>query len=221
MAVQQLADSNPNLGIVDTLDGGLLDTAFKVLDGKGYVTTLRIVDNMTPPNLWALLESVKTKSTVVLTYSGTNGGVNVEPVEIPGGHAYTVMDSDPSGQTVTLRNPWGFVAQNPDGSLSHGGPDVVAADDGVFTMPFDDFRKVCNKISQYGTPPNYPSALSASASSSASTISSSTSSIISSMASSSSTEAPTPVLSHSPAQNVTMATFIATVPNAEVVTSMA
>lgn len=51
-------------------------------------------------------------------------------IDLPMGHAYTVMDWDAGTEVVTLRNPWGHGERNDD-------TDVV--DDGVFTMTLDEF----------------------------------------------------------------------------------
>lgn len=157
LAVQQLGESNSNLGIGSTLDGGFPENAFQAIDGLGSVTTARVLSDLSDGNLWALLGPVKDKASVADTKSDSSG--YLKPIWLPSSHSYTIMDSDPTEKTVTLRNPWGMISQNSLGGASNGGTGVTDLGDGVFRITFEDFRANYYSIEQYGAPPNYPSKL--------------------------------------------------------------
>lgn len=60
---------------------------------------------------------------------------------IPGGHAYTVTDYDPTTRTVTLRNPWGHGERtDANGNVIHG------PNDGVFTLTLEEFDDIYTDI---------------------------------------------------------------------------
>jgi len=83
-----------------------------------------------------MLEAVNNNMPMVAASPPSPDGSYTSPQGIVYNHAYTVLDvfTKNDVQYVKLRNPYGYLEWNGDGSDS--------TDDGVFTMPFSSYKEI-------------------------------------------------------------------------------
>ena len=55
--------------------------------------------------------------------------------DLPGGHAYSILDYEPETDMVTLRNPWKRAEPTLNGAAKDGN------DDGIFEMSMEDVSR--------------------------------------------------------------------------------
>ncbi|KAL9116085.1 MAG: hypothetical protein Q9227_000454 [Pyrenula ochraceoflavens] len=124
-----------------TLDGGLTNDALSAIYGPDAQLTIYDMDGTSDDLLWPLLEDSPQKPAVV-TSLNTSGPVNAQGYRtldngLVAAHAYSVFGGDRGNALVTLRNPWG---ESPEGAGRDANGIHYIDNDGVFTLPFADWK---------------------------------------------------------------------------------
>jgi hypothetical protein len=146
------AKGNPAV-LIDDLNGGSAVPTIELLTGQKALqihlsdlreesakprTKERIVAEQ---DLKMILQNLHANK--ILVTAGTHGKDIKNPPGIPSGHCFGVIDYDPDKKLITLWNPWGnHFSPKGEPGLANGYP----TQDGVFTMPLNDFIKVYNTV---------------------------------------------------------------------------
>lgn len=148
-AFQNLAKDHPELGISTGLDGGFAIDAYHAISGPSAQTTYLETASTEDDVWWEAWSQVASRPSTACTKAGPGADL---ANGIPENHCYTCMDSDENACTVTLRNPWGMVSQDPTwGTPTKGGKRVTDLGDGTFKISFDDFKEYFERFAAVQT----------------------------------------------------------------------
>jgi len=138
LSMLQHATSHPESNIPADLYGVQPRDAFHAMSGPGPATTYLEISNTIDDVLWVAWKQVKTRPSVSSTVSSTSRNLDNG---LPENHAYSALDYNDTKGTVTLRNPWGIVSQDPFwGTSTSGGEGVTDLGDGIFEITFTDWK---------------------------------------------------------------------------------